>query len=388
MNKQKLLFLTSRFPFPLEKGDKLRAYYLIRELSKYYDICLFAVNEVEPKSKWIEALSPFCLHIRIGVISKYRSIFNLLRLKKTPFQVAYFYDNKISDQIQQFAKECDASILYCHLIRMAEYGRKLKINYKILDYMDAFSMGMERIKNQGIWWMQIPAHFEWKRLQNYEHEVFNLFQHKIIISDQDRDLIPHPQHLEIQVIPNGVDFDYFKPLETGKKYDLLFNGNMSYPPNIASALYAVEELLPEIKKTHPSLTFLIAGASPTLKIRNLGSNGITISGWVEDIRESFYTSKILIAPMLISIGLQNKILQAMAMKIPCVISTMANNALGAIHEKEVFVANTPEEYSRYIHILLTDKQKYNLITSAAYDFVRKKFTWEQSAKDIIHKINS
>ena len=388
MNKQKLLFLTSRFPFPLEKGDKLRAYYLIRELSKYYDICLFAVNEVEPKSKWIEALSPFCLHIRTGVISKYRSIFNLLRLKKTPFQVAYFYDNKISDQIQQFAKECDASILYCHLIRMAEYGRKLKINYKILDYMDAFSMGMERIKNQGIWWMRIPAHFEWKRLQNYEHEVFNLFQHKIIISDQDRDLIPHPQHLEIQVIPNGVDFDYFKPLETDKKYDLLFNGNMSYPPNIASALYAAEELLPEIKKTHPSLTFLIAGASPTLKIRNLGSNGITISGWVEDIRESFYTSKILIAPMLISIGLQNKILQAMAMKIPCVISTMANNALGAIHEKEVFVANTPEEYSRYIHILLTDKQKYNLITSAAYDFVRKKFTWEQSAKDIIHKINS
>ena len=91
---------------------------------------------------------------------------------------------------------------------------------------------------------------------------------------------------------------------------------------------------------------------------------------------------------IISIGLQNKILQAMAMKIPCVISTMANNALGATHEKEVFVANTPEEYMRYIQLLLTDKEKYNQLTDAAYNFVRKNFNWEQSTKDIIQKINS
>ena len=94
MTRKKIVVMSSRFPFPLEKGDKLRAYYLIKELSKYYDICLFALNEQEPKSKWMEALSPYCLHIRTGVISKNRSIFNLLRLKKTPFQVAYFYDNK------------------------------------------------------------------------------------------------------------------------------------------------------------------------------------------------------------------------------------------------------------------------------------------------------
>ena len=169
---------------------------------------------------------------------------------------------------------------------------------------------------------------------------------------------------------------------------MLFNGNMSYEPNIASTLYTVEKLLPEIKKTNPSITFLIAGATPTVKIQNLANDRITVSGWMEDIRDSFYTSKILIAPMLISIGLQNKILQAMAMKIPCVISTMANNALGATHEKEVFVANTPEEYMRYIQLLLTDKEKYNQLTDAAYNFVRKNFNWEQSTKDIIQKINS
>lgn len=388
MSKPKLLFLTSRFPFPLEKGDKLRAYYLIKGLSKYYDICLFAIHESEPNPEWINALSPYCSSIKTGVIPKWKSVLNLLIPRRTPFQVSYFYNEKILQEIQDFADQSKANIMYCHLIRMAEYGRKINIEYKILDYMDAFSKGMERIKNQGVWWMRIPAYFEWQRLRKYENEVFELFNHKIIISEQDRNHIPHSKNSEIQIIANGVDFDYFQPKESTKKYDLLFNGNMSYPPNIASTLYTVEELLPIIKKKIPSITFFIAGAAPTAKIRSLATEGITVSGWMEDIREAFYSSRIMIAPMLISIGLQNKILQAMAMKIPCVISTMANNALGATHEKELFVANTPEEYSKYIHLLLTDKEKSDQIKRAALEFVHKKFNWDQAVKDIILKVES
>jgi polysaccharide biosynthesis protein PslH len=388
LSKPKLLFLTSRFPFPLEKGDKLRAYYLIKGLSKYYDIYLFAIHENEPHPDWIEAVSPFCSSIQTGIIPKWKSVLNLFNPSRTPFQVSYFYNDKVMQQIKEFADQSKATILYCHLIRMAEYGCKLNIEYKILDYMDAFSKGMERIKNQGVWWMRIPAYMEWKRLRKYETEVFELFNHKIIISEQDREHIPHSKKAEIQIIANGVDFDYFKPKESTKKYDLLFNGNMSYPPNIASTLYTVEELLPVIKQAIPAITFLIAGATPTSKIRSLESEGITVSGWMEDIREAFYSSRIMIAPMLISIGLQNKILQAMSMKIPCVISTMANNALGATHDKEVFVANTPEEYKKYIDLLLTDKVKSEQITNAALEFVHKKFNWDQSVKDIIFKIDS
>lgn len=357
-------------------------------MSKYYDIYLFAIHESEPKPEWLEALSPFCASIQTGVIPKWKSVLNLFKTSRIPFQVSYFYDEDVMQQIQVFADQSKATIIYCHLIRMAEYGRKLNIVYKILDYMDAFSKGMERIKNQGVWWMRIPAYFEWKRLRKYENEVFESFNHKIIISEQDRDHIPHSKNSEIQVIVNGVDFDYYQPKDSNKKYDLLFNGNMSYPPNIASTLYTVQELLPVIKQTIPSITFFIAGASPTVKIRNLESERITVSGWMEDIREAFYCSRIMIAPMLISIGLQNKILQAMAMKIPCVISTMANNALGAMHDKEVFVANTPDEYRMYIHLLLTNEEKREQITKAAFEFVHKKFNWDQAVRDIVLKIES
>lgn len=387
MNKPKLLFLTSRFPYPLEKGDKLRAFYLIKYLSKYYDICLFAIHEFEPPTHWINAVAPYCYRIQTGVLSKKKSILSLFRWTRIPFQVAYFYNKGLEAQIHSYAKNCGTELMYCHLIRMAEYARSLPAKYKILDYMDAFSKGMERIKQQGVWWMRIPAYLEWKRLKKYENEVFDLFKHKIIISEQDRDLIPHPNKFEIQVIPNGVDFEYFQPKDTAKKYDLLFNGNMSYPPNIASTLYTVKEILPVVKKTHPFITFLIAGATPTAKIRSLEGEAVFVSGWMEDIREAFYSSRIMIAPMLISIGLQNKILQAMAMKIPCVVSTMANNALGATHKKEVFVADTPEEYSHYIHLLLTDENIYQQMANEAFVFVQEQFNWEISVQNIYEKVN-
>jgi len=382
VHKPKILFLTSRFPYPLEKGDKLRAYYLIKGLSKYFEICLFAVHEHAPHEDWLKALTPYCAHIETAVISKRQSLLSLFRWSSLPFQVAWFYNKNVAKQIQIFSDKHKVDAVYCHLIRMAEYAKQLKVRPQILDYMDAFSKGMERIKNNGPWWLRIPAHLEWKRLTKYEHALFDLFDHKVIISSQDRELIPHPNKSLIEVLPNGVDFDYFKPLDMPKKYELLFNGNMSYPPNIASSIYTVEKILPIVKINFPTIKFLIAGANPVSRIKNLESNYITVSGWMEDIREAFATSKIMLAPMLISIGLQNKILQAMAMKIPCVISPMANNALGATHGKEVFVANSPEEYNEYITILLNDPTQYKCMAEAAHKFVHQHFNWETVANQL------
>ncbi|MBK7886215.1 MAG: glycosyltransferase [Bacteroidetes bacterium] len=120
----------------------------------------------------------------------------------------------------------------------------------------------------------------------------------------------------------------------------------------------------------------------------MNGGGITVTGWVDDIRTVYSSSRILVAPMVISIGLQNKILQAMAMKIPCVISAMANNALGAEHNKQVLVANTPEEYCRYIQQLLNDKDFYRNIAESAYQFVKSRFTWEENTEKITRVIHA
>jgi len=388
LKRPKLLFLTSRFPYPLEKGDKLRAFHFIRLLSQHFDIYLFAINEETPKAARIQEVSRYCIAIKTVVINKFQSVLSMLTHHHIPFQAAYFYSAQAQRSLEEFVEEHQPDAVFCHLIRMSEYAKRLNITPKVLDYMDAFSKGMERMQSTGSWWMQLPANTERKRLLKYEREMFECFQYHIIISEQDRDHIPHPERKRIDIIPNGVDFEYFVPTAVEKKYDLLFNGHMSYPPNIASALFTANEIFPLLKALDKDIQLHIAGAEPVKKIQALAGGGITVTGWVDDIRTVYATSRILVAPMVISIGLQNKILQAMAMKIPCVISTMANNALGAVHGEHLFVADTPEEYCKYIHQLLHDNDLYRHMAEAAYQFVKSNFTWEGNTGKITSVIRS
>jgi sugar transferase (PEP-CTERM/EpsH1 system associated) len=386
LNKPRLLFLTSRFPYPLEKGDKLRAYHFIRQLSHQFDIFLFALNEHPPEKKNIEALQPWCREIETAVITKADSVKSMLTRHHLPFQVAYFYTTAAQKKLNAFVERTQPEMVFSHLIRTAEYARKLPLKIKALDYMDTFSRGIERLNEKGPLWMKLPTKVEHQRLLRYENEVFNDFSHHFIISAQDRDFIPHPEKATIDVIPNGVDFHFFHPIEREKKYDLLFNGHLSYPPNIASAVYSAKEIFPALKKIHPSASLLLAGANPVQKVTALEEPGIKVQGWMDDIRDAYAESRVMIAPMLISIGLQNKILQAMAMKIPCVVSPNANNALGARHGEEVFVANTPEEYARYIHLLLTNAEAYTQMAEKASRFVFEHFSWESHSSSIHKKL--
>lgn len=381
----KLLFLTSRFPFPLEKGDKLRAYFLIKYLSKHFDIYLFAVNESNVSSKHINELSPYCKAIETGVINKTTSVFSLAKnsfKKNIPFQVAYFYTEAVMKQLSEFNTKHKPDAVFCHLIRMSEYAKQLNIGNSVLDYMDTYSAGMERRGDKSNFLMRILAREEQQRLTTYETNIFENFRHKIIISKQDREWIPHPEKNKIEIVANGVDCNFWNASPANKKYDLLFIGNMSYPPNIIAAKYAAKTIIPLFEAKGSKISFVIAGAEPTPEIKSLSSENISISGWIEDIRGIFNESKILIAPMLISIGLQNKILQGMAMEIPCIISTFANNALGATPEVEVLIADTPEEYVQQIERILNDESLRLRLTENARKFIKANFNWEENTDKI------
>src|ERR1035437_1024706 len=385
----KIFVILSRVPYPLEKGEKLRAFHQIKELSKHNDIFLFALNDASFHPKALEELKPYCKAIKFYHFKKKDIFKNLISafFSKLPMQVGYFYNGWIKKVMMQDIKKFAPDLIYCQLIRTAEYVKEIKDIPKLIDYMDVFSKGVERRIEKVPFYLKPVFNMEYKRLLKYEHDVFDDFTYKTIISVQDRSHIPHPDKEKIVVIPNGVDTDFFFPVEIEKEYDILFSGNMSYPPNVDSAVYLVEEILPLLLPTHPDLKVLISGADPSKKVQSLQSKNVIVSGWVDDIRESFAESKMLVAPMQLSIGLQNKLLQAMAMGIPVITSILANNAIHATPDNQILVAENPKEYASHILSLLDNPYKANAIAANALEFVKSNFTWEAMNDKLEKMIN-
>lgn len=387
--RKKILFLTSRYPWPLEKGDKLRAYHLIKVLSVKADVILFAVNDWDVSEEQLNELRPYCKDIKWVKVSKRESIKSMLSaaLKSLPFQAAYFYSNDALNALKSFADFHKPDIVLCHLLRMAPYAAALNIENSFIDYMDAFAKGMERYANTAPFYIRPAAAVEAARVRKYESVLFERFKYHSIISEQDRNCIEHNGNNDIMILPNGVDTAYYHPLSRPLKQELIFLGNMAYPPNITSVQFTVKKILPALEKISPGCRLLIAGATPSPEVKALASDKVKVSGWVDDPREELASSAVMIAPMLISIGLQNKILQAMAMKIPCVVSSLANNAIGAVHGESILVADTPEDYAKHISTLLKDDSLRKRIAENGYHLIKEKFSWEAAGEKLYSVFN-
>ncbi|MCF6169484.1 MAG: glycosyltransferase [Bacteroidales bacterium] len=381
----RIFVLLSRIPYPLEKGDKLRAFHQIKALSKNNEIILCALNPKRnlDKQKAFRALQPYCRSINFLDLPWYGRAWNMLRsfFIGLPFQCGYFYNSKAARRVSQLVSEYKPDHIYCQLVRTAEYVKNLTIP-KTIDYQDVFSHGMKRRIGKSPFYQRPFMKTEYKRLQAYEEKVFGIFDHKTIISLPDRELIPHPQREKIHVIPNGVDHAFFSPRPGEKKYDLLFTGNMAYPPNVDAAGFLAREILPIVWQKRPGTKLAIAGASPDRKVTALKGENITVSGWVDDIRDAYAAARVFIAPMRIGTGLQNKLLEAMSMNIPAITTPLANDALQAKDEEEVLIGSTAEELADKIVRLLDDAGLHQKIASKGLAFVRKNYSWEEATEKL------
>jgi len=379
----KIFVLLSRFPFPLEKGDKLRAFHQIRHLAKNHEIHLCALNDVLIKPENRTALDPFCKSVHIIDLDKSGEAWNIFKAYITgnPLQVGYFYSNSAKSKIRKIIQEIRPDHIFCQLIRVTEYVKDLRIP-KTLDYQDVFSKGVDRRSRTAPFYLKPVLRSEYKRLLKYEHDIFDQFDNKTIISIPDRDLIPHPERGKIEVVINGVDTDFFSPMKTPKAYDLVFTGNMGYPPNVNAANFLVKEIVPLVLKEKPALKVMLAGATPHPSVQALESEHVRITGWVDDIRECYASARVFIAPMQIGTGLQNKLLEAMAMKIPSITSELANSALKAKHGKEILVGNAAEDFAAYILKLLNDPVYAKSIAENGHDFVHAKYNWASATQKL------
>jgi glycosyltransferase involved in cell wall biosynthesis len=224
---------------------------------------------------------------------------------------------------------------------------------------------------------------ELKLVLEYEQQSFNWFDKHIIISEQDREWLNATQRNEVTVIPNGIDLNYFQRHTLPEdKFDITFTGNMNYTPNIDAAIFLVRKIMPLVWKKFPDVSVQIAGAHPNRKVKELASEKVIVTGWVSDIRESYNRSRIFIAPMRMGTGLQNKLLEAMAMELPCITTSISCTPLGAAAGRDILVGNNSVELANHVINLLEDSSLSQRIATNGYNFVKENFALELSAEKL------
>ena len=379
----KLVVLTSRVPYPLEKGDKLRIFHQIKHLSHSHEICLICLNDSTEEID-TSVLKQFVSELYIIQLSKWKMPFRMLFafFHHLPFQVLYFLEQKNKKKIEEIIQQFQPNQIYCQLIRTAEYIKDLLQYDKSIDYMDAFSAAAMRRAETEKGVRKLFWKIEFARVKKYERSIYDYFKHHAIISHQDRNLLAIPSNKNIDIVPNGVDTTHFRNLNSTKKFDLIFAGNMNYPPNIAAAIFLAKEILPKVSAQFPNATLLIAGANPSHDVLELATDKITISGWMNDIREAYCESRVFVAPMFIGAGMQNKILEAMSSELPVITTSLAAEAFPEKNLSKLIEANSAFEFAKAIQYYLLNENAQTNDGKSNRLYVEEKYSWNISNKKL------
>lgn len=390
----KILFVTPYQPDLI----RVRPYQLIRHLAKaghqvslvYYDSP--AHTNPEP------ALNEFCNDVYAFPLKRESALYNSLRALPTrqPIQYAYGLQREMEQKLQSLVNEDDMvfDIIHFEHIRTAIYAsRLLQKNPHIArkcvwDSVDSITLLFRQAARQHPRWvirqfMKIEAN----RTAYFEGKAPGLFKQVLVTSQKDKDsfsdLQKIPQsNLNISVLPNGVDLEYFKPgNEIQRSTDtLVISGKMSYHANESMVHHFISTILPLIWEKRPDVKLVIVGQNPSSKIRAYASDPrIRVTGWVDDIRPFLQTAAVAVAPLLYGAGIQNKILEAMACETPVIASPIAVQALQAEVGKEIMVGNDDNDFTLKVLELLSNSQLAASIGCAGRDYVERKHSWSATA---------
>lgn len=381
----KIFIIAPRFPYPTEKGDKLRLYHQIRFLAQEHQVFLVALSDIPVQDEYLQHMQQFVEEIHVFRLYKPLILVGMLLrfFSGLPLQVLYFFSARVRKKIGKLHHRIQPDITYNQLIRTAEYAKDLP-GRKVIDYMDAFSTGMDkRVNNSRLPFTWIYR-LEKKRLVKYEAAIYQKFDEHTVISQQDKDRLKDHVSGNFELVPNGVDTSYFTPKRLEKKYDLCFIGNMGYRPNVIAAEYLCKEILPELIEKYPGIRLVLAGTRPDARVKKLAGKHVVVTGWMEDIRQAYNESGIFVAPIFTGIGQQNKILEAMSMELPCVCTSSVNHPIGGKVGETVLVADNRYDFVAHIDKLLSDPALAEKMGKKGREFVRKNYSWQYQVDKLIN----
>ncbi len=391
--RARLAVVTPRFPYPLNKGDRLRIYHQLDVLHRHFDIDLHCLTFGKVGAAELGQLEGRCDTIHLYRLNPIKALFRMgwAFFSRRPFQVLLFTERRHVRGMRANILAQAPDVLLAQMVRTAEYVKDFDALPHVLDIMDTLHAGAEREAERAPWWKRPLLLEEGRRLLRYEHRVHHYFDACTIISGQDRDLLPHPDRQDVHIVPNGVDTAYFDPEANipalpgdPDAHDVAFCGNLGYAPNIVAARYLVQEIGPAFHKlTGRRLQILICGAQPNASVLALASDSVTVVRDVPDIRSAYMAAPIFVAPMLVNTGLQNKLLEALALERACITTPRALSAIDVDMGDTIVPADTPSEFAHHIHALLSDSTHRTTMGRQGRLNVLEHFGWEAATATLV-----
>jgi glycosyltransferase involved in cell wall biosynthesis len=268
---------------------------------------------------------------------------------------------------------------YIHLFRMAPYLAKHNGLYRIVDLTDVISQEViKSLPYRRLFWRLIYG-LERPRIEAFERFVAKHFEETWLIAEPDRQILKAAvPDANIQVVPNGVDLNFFKPLENSPvPNSLIFVGHMGVFHNVDAAMFLAQTILPRVQEIFPDATLTIVGAEPAVVVQELAEDpAVTVTGFVDDLNGCLNEAAVCVAPLRFAAGVQNKVLEAMAAGRPVITTKLVNDGIGADSAREIVVTDELQEMVASITALFQSEERQRQLGTAARKFVKRNFSWQ------------
>jgi sugar transferase (PEP-CTERM/EpsH1 system associated) len=308
--------------------------------------------------------------------------------------VRHFYARSLQNQIDRFLDTNDVDAIYCSSSPMAEYlyrsrhaATRIARARTIMDLIDVDSRKWEQYAEKSPGWNAWIYRREARCLAAYERRIAERFDHVLVVSEQEKALFPGVQSDALLAIPNGVDLEYFTPdyrsrIET-PPMSIVFTGVMDYWPNIEGVGWFVERIFPRIRAAVPDAHLHIVGSRPASAVRRLGTTaGVTVTGYVDDVRDFIAGARVCVAPLRIARGVQNKVLEAMAMGKAVISTPDAFEGLAAVPGRDLEIAGDEERFAAMVIDLLGDSARAQQLGQNARRCVEQGYSWAVSLRPL------
>jgi sugar transferase (PEP-CTERM/EpsH1 system associated) len=370
-----LLFLVHRAPFPPDRGDKIRSYHILRYLSTRARVHLVAFGDSEADFAVPPVFADRLASIAIVRRSKPQPVAALEALaRRLPVSLTAFGSQAMRDAVSRIR----ADATYCFSGQMAQYLPDGVPT--VMDFVDVDSAKFAGFAASGFLPIRWMMRREARLLGAFERDVATRVQASIFVSEAEAALFRSGgAEGRIAAVENGIDAVAFDPSHTlraptGAEPLIVFTGQMDYRPNIEAVTWFTAEVLPLLRATHPTLRFAIVGRAPTAAVQALASDTVIVTGAVDDVRPWLAAADVCIAPLKLARGIQNKVLEAMAMARPVVASVAA--AEGIDHGGTLRVAGDAADHAAQIHAVLNDPLAADALGAAARARVLARYDWQ------------